>query len=386
MSRMHLSPTKLLLTALILTLGVIGWLSWDVYAANRALSTTVASDIRLYELRGEIVHFDEVLTMSARMAALTGDHMWIARYNTFVPQLDVALQETISLVPSQLASEIRAETDAANTQLLNLEADAFAAVEQNRLADARTILFSSNYDQQKQIYADGMAKLLTYIQSSVQSRQQEQQRQTPIVFGVLAVLVTLFLFTWLVVLRNLRSSMAVREALLVAQTREQALEQTQLRQEEVIAERTAELRAALQAIEEREAQLNTTVNELRQSESTIRDLSTPVLSVLPGVLVAPMIGALDTERTQLLSDQVLHRAEQQHARAVIFDVTGVPLIDTNVAQLLMRLASAVRLLGATTLLVGIRPEIAQTIVALNIDLLSIKVYASLQEAVGALRS
>jgi len=378
------SPTGLLLSMLVLTLGVIGWLSWTVFDANRTLTTTVATDIRLYELRGIIVHLDEVLTMSARMAAFTGDRAWTDRYNTYVPQLDAAIQEAISLAPAQLAAEIRAETDAANLHLVKLETQALADAEQHRLADAQAVLFSAEYEQQKQVYASGMAKLLAYVQDRVELRQQAQQQRARIVVSVLTVSLVLLLSTWLVVLRSLRSSVAVREALLVTQAREQTLEQTRSQQELVIAERTAELREALRAIEEREALLTDSVRDLRQSEATIRELSAPVLSVLPGVLVVPMIGVLDAERAQIFGDQVLSQVQQQRSRAVILDVTGVPIIDTHVAGLLVNVASALRLLGAETLLVGIRPEIAQTMVALNIDLQSIRVYPRLREAVQVL--
>jgi rsbT co-antagonist protein RsbR len=76
--------------------------------------------------------------------------------------------------------------------------------------------------------------------------------------------------------------------------------------------------------------------------------------------------------------------ERERARHVIFDITGVPIVDTHVAQVLIQTTMAVRLLGADTLLVGIRPEVAQTLVALNVDLGGLRTYPNLREAVGAL--
>jgi rsbT co-antagonist protein RsbR len=76
--------------------------------------------------------------------------------------------------------------------------------------------------------------------------------------------------------------------------------------------------------------------------------------------------------------------ERERARKVIFDITGVPLVDTRVAQVLLQTAAAVRLLGAQPLLVGIRPEVAQTIISLGLDFEAITTYSNLQEAVEAL--
>jgi rsbT co-antagonist protein RsbR len=179
-------------------------------------------------------------------------------------------------------------------------------------------------------------------------------------------------------------STTLRDALSHALTREQELQQSRSDLEETVAERTASLREALRSVEEREASLVGALDELRQSQATIRDLSSPVLPVLPGVLVAPLIGALDSQRAQNLADGVLHAIEVERARHLILDITGVPVVDTHVAQTLLQVAQAARLLGARPLLVGIRPEVAQTMVALGVDVGGLATYSNLQEAVVAL--
>lgn len=145
------------------------------------------------------------------------------------------------------------------------------------------------------------------------------------------------------------------------------------------------LRETLEAtVDERTKSLQATVNELQASHATIRELNAPILPVLPGVLVAPMIGAFDSTRAATLSDSVLDAISRHHARYVIFDITGVPLVDTLVAQALLRTTQAVKLLGATSLIVGIRPEVAQTMIALNIEIEGVGAFSNLQEAVAAL--
>jgi anti-anti-sigma factor len=181
-----------------------------------------------------------------------------------------------------------------------------------------------------------------------------------------------------------RFGSSLRDALVGAMSRERDLEVLRASLEAQVSERTASLEQALRAGEQREADLARTVAELNTSRTTIRELSAPVIPVLPGVLVAPLVGALDEARTAEFARQVLTQVEREHAKQLIIDVTGVPVVDTHVAQTLLRTAEAVRLLGAQTLLVGVRPEVAQTIVALGAHLGDIPTYADLREAVATL--
>jgi rsbT co-antagonist protein RsbR len=162
-----------------------------------------------------------------------------------------------------------------------------------------------------------------------------------------------------------------------------------LRAEAALAEvstQAAALSQALAAIAEREEALASTIGELQVSEATVQALSAPMLPVLPGVLVAPLVGNLDSSRAKLFAQNLLAAIEQQRARWAIFDITGVPVIDTQVAQTLLQAAAAASLLGTQVLLVGIRPEVAQTLVSLNVTFGTMTTYANLQEALRALLS
>jgi rsbT co-antagonist protein RsbR len=163
-------------------------------------------------------------------------------------------------------------------------------------------------------------------------------------------------------------------------------EAERLRAEAALAEaaqQTAALSEALATVAEREAALAATLAELRDSEAAVQELSAPILPILPGVLVAPLIGAMDSDRAALFAHNLLGAIERQGARRVIFDITGVPVVDTQVARTLLQAATAARLLGASVALVGIRPEVAQTLVALGVGLEAMTPYADLQEAVRA---
>jgi anti-anti-sigma regulatory factor len=181
-----------------------------------------------------------------------------------------------------------------------------------------------------------------------------------------------------------RFGSALRDALSISLQREHELEQVRESQEVIISERTAALQHALQDVEQREAHLTQTLSELRTSQQEVQELSAPVIPVLQGVLVAPLVGTLDSARATMLTGNLLTAVAQQHTRYVIFDITGVPIVDTHVAQVLIKTTSALRLLGAEVLLVGIRPEVAQTMIALNIDLGAVVTYADLREAIESL--
>lgn len=126
---------------------------------------------------------------------------------------------------------------------------------------------------------------------------------------------------------------------------------------------------------EQKHKLDQQAQELAQAEanqawllSTIKELSTPVLPIYDGVLVAPLIGSIDTQRSMQLIETLLTSIQRYHAQIVLLDITGVPLVDTVVAARLLQAADAAQLLGAQVVLVGTRPEVAETIVQLGVDL------------------
>ena len=148
--------------------------------------------------------------------------------------------------------------------------------------------------------------------------------------------------------------------------------------EQGIADRTAELQESLVARDQTLAELQATMDSRAALEATIQTLSSPVLPVQDGILVMPLIGGIDSARAVVLTSTLLAAIEEHQARVVILDVTGVPIIDSQVARVLLEAAAAARLLGATPMLVGLRPELAQTIVGLGLDLATLITLANLK--------
>jgi rsbT co-antagonist protein RsbR len=119
----------------------------------------------------------------------------------------------------------------------------------------------------------------------------------------------------------------------------------------------------------------------RQQEEML-ELSTPVVKLWDGILALPMIGTLDSARTQVVMETLLQRIVETGSAIAIIDITGVPTVDTLVAQHLLKTITAIRLMGADCIISGVRPQIAQTIVHLGVNLQGISTKATLADALA----
>jgi rsbT co-antagonist protein RsbR len=119
---------------------------------------------------------------------------------------------------------------------------------------------------------------------------------------------------------------------------------------------------------------------IARQQQDMLELSTPVVSLWDGILALPMIGTLDSARTQVVMEALLQRIVERQAAVAIIDITGVPTVDTLTAQHLLKTITAARLMGAECIISGIRPQIAQTIVHLGVDLGGVTTKASLADA------
>ena len=117
---------------------------------------------------------------------------------------------------------------------------------------------------------------------------------------------------------------------------------------------------------------------IRQQQEAIRELSTPVLQVRGRLLILPIIGVLDSQRARQLTEQLLGAIQKNRAKVVVIDITGVASIDETVANHLVQTVEASRLMGASVIITGLSPEIAQTLVDLGVDLGSMRTVGDLQ--------
>ena len=129
-----------------------------------------------------------------------------------------------------------------------------------------------------------------------------------------------------------------------------------------------------------EAYLHSRESIISRQQQELMELSTPVVQLWDNVLALPLIGTLDSERTQVVMENLLEKVVETGAKIAIIDITGVPTVDTLVAQHLLKTVAAARLMGADCIISGIRPQIAQTIVHLGINLADIITKATLADA------
>lgn len=120
---------------------------------------------------------------------------------------------------------------------------------------------------------------------------------------------------------------------------------------------------------------------IQGQQEAIRELSTPVLLLRPSLLLLPIIGLIDAQRARQLTEQLLRAVRANRAKVVVIDVTGVPSVDTKVANHLVQAVEAARLMGAVSIITGIAPDIAQTMVRLGIDLIRITTVGDLQSGI-----
>src|SRR5207302_4540034 len=129
-----------------------------------------------------------------------------------------------------------------------------------------------------------------------------------------------------------------------------------------------------------EAYLKSREEVIRRQQEDMLELSTPVVKLWEGILALPLIGTLDSARTQIVMESLLEAIVQTNSRVAIIDITGVPTVDTIVAQHLLKTVTAARLMGADCIISGVRPQIAQTIVHLAIAIGNVSTKSSLADA------
>jgi len=226
-----------------LTAAAVLWIGWQFWALHGEMERFRSRDHRMVELAGEIIHLDEVLTMSARMAAATLDPAWEDRYRRFEPQLDEAIQESLRLDPENVGGFV-AQTDAANRRLVEMENRAFDLVRQKNQHEATAVLFSPEYEVQKRLYAEGVQKLTDTVKVRAHASMETQQGQAILIPAILVGVMTVLSMFWLALLRtSKRRAEAERRAM-------QATEQARRELEGRVAEATAHLAAANRRLEE----------------------------------------------------------------------------------------------------------------------------------------
>jgi PAS domain-containing protein len=239
----------------LLTLGALGWTTLRSYDYVTRQSPVL---LRMNELQDRILLYDEVLTMSARMASATGDPLWEARYRQVDPQLDATLGELTRIAPTAAHHQATAQTHAANNRLVEMENRAFELVRQGQRTAALQLLDSDAYETQKHIYTAGMAAFNRSLRRA--AAEQAGRSRVQVLWGIalIALSVPLLLLAWWRALGLLRR-------------RQAKLELNNQRLDGAVALRTRELWEALTATKAANLRLAAGEEKYRHILETIQD-------------------------------------------------------------------------------------------------------------------
>ncbi|MEH2293634.1 sensor histidine kinase [Nostoc sp.] len=268
--KLRFLPSQIVTVTVLLTLLLFIpqiWLNWQAYYHFNRITK---NEFQLQKLSDKIIYFDEVLTMSARMNAVTGKLTWEQRYRQFEPQLDVIIKELIKLAPKTYENEDAKKIDDANQQLVRMEYQSFDLVKKNQKQAAQLLLSSPEYEINKHIYADGVAKRNRNI--SLQLQQAVAEYRQRIFWAILESIISLIILipAWLLVLNLLQEYLKAKK---IAQA---ALEKANYVLEMQVATRTKKLK-------QKNIQLQQTLQELQNTQ--VQLIQTEKMSSL-GQLVA----------------------------------------------------------------------------------------------------
>ncbi len=222
------------------------------------------------------------------------------------------------------------------------------------------------------IIAVGLAHLALTIPGEPDGRWATQLMVAVLYLATLAIVVLLA--------RLIEASLY--QALLRGETQTAALQEANT----ALAEQSAELRQTRDQLEEivlrQQADLTEATAAQSELEAAVQAISTPVVPLIDGVIVLVLVGEIDQARAAQFTDALLQGIERGSAQIALIDITGVPTVDSGVAAALLDAAAAARLLGAEVLIVGITPQVAQTLVALDVDFDHVTTASDLQAGIN----
>lgn len=206
-----LGTIRVAIVGSLLLTGVSTWNIWNIY---NSFQSTITKQFELGQLGKDLVYQDEFLTMSARMAASSGDVSWEERYNKMVPQTEATLKQLFANLSAELRVEA-SKTDVANSKLVALENQSFQLVRQGKGREASQILMGAEYSNQKKIYSDGNSRVLAKVERSIQQQLQNYQQQLLIAIGFAVAALPISIGCWLLVLSAVRNYIRDRQAALI---------------------------------------------------------------------------------------------------------------------------------------------------------------------------
>jgi methyl-accepting chemotaxis protein len=273
-----------------ISLGFTGIAAITSWLSYRGFQEVVKSQFRLSQLSQKIIYFDEVLTMSARVGAFTGDPAWQKRYQAFDPQLVSALEEAQRLAPASFREQI-AKTESANSRLVALEQRAFALASQGNREGAIALLFGKEYEDLKRTYSQSIASTLQSTEQIIADNLNSASTQTLIALILSAIAFPVLLVSWLTTLRLVKAYLQERQRI-----------------QADIEQRQQNLEALNSLLQEKTKQLEIQESNVRQTQEELQKRALELL-----LQVDPVSKGDLTVRATVTSDEIGTLADSYNA-------------------------------------------------------------------------
>ncbi len=198
-------PKQILAGATLLTILAFGWVVHNVFLRNEMLQNIQNISIPAIELSGRIAHIDEVLTTSAYMATMTGEPEWEERYFSDIKKLDLAIQKAIALAPEVSSGQSAEQINTANQKLVEMEIQVFDLINKQKIEEAKSVISSDAYKEQKQLYSNGMEVFYKKLQESTNTDIEDNTRLSEITEVIISVVLLMLISVWTIVFLNIRA-------------------------------------------------------------------------------------------------------------------------------------------------------------------------------------
>ena len=199
-------PKHILAGATLLTILAFGWIAHTVYLKSEVLQKIQEVSLPAIELTGRIAHIDEILTTSAYMATMTGELEWEERYNANVKELDLAIKKAIALVPEVSFGQSAEQTNTAHQKLVEVEIQVFDLINKQKTEEAKSVIFSNAYKEQKKLYSNGMEIFYEKLQESTNADIEDSIRFSETIEVIISVVLLMLISVWAIVFLNIRAT------------------------------------------------------------------------------------------------------------------------------------------------------------------------------------
>ncbi|MCK4751796.1 MAG: hypothetical protein KAS75_00005, partial [Planctomycetes bacterium] len=197
-------PVKLFTLTIVFTVIILGGLGGYTWRSYQQFKSGETGRFRLIELSGVITHLDEVLTMSMRMAVVTGEPQWEGRYKKFAPKLVAAIDEAVTLSPDILMGKALAQAEIANFKLSSIRGNAFNFIKTGNRKAAKALIGSSEYEEQKQVFSNGMTKFTASLPKHVTADLNSYRHRALVTVVLVIIVMPPLIFAWVGVLSVLK--------------------------------------------------------------------------------------------------------------------------------------------------------------------------------------